>query len=136
VVTPINRVVARSELAQLALQGLIIDRHELTAMFSLVWTPTLEKRLHGHSRDKSLGPFLPPAAQDDEAVLKLGIDLPDGRRLTNLDDRRLMSVHMQLPNARYCQLAVRLNGVTSANLRLALEWKAAEFRSRVVSVVG
>jgi hypothetical protein len=114
---------------------LIIDRNELTAMFSLVWTPALEKRLPGHSKVRKLAPFLPPAAQDDADVLKLGIDLPDGRRLTNLDEPRLMSVHMQSSNARFCQLAARLTGVHGARLRLAFEWEAAEFKFRVISVV-
>jgi len=135
-VVPINRLLARSELAELCLQGLILNGRESVVMFSLAWTLGLEKRLPGHSLLGGLGPFLPPAAQTDEHVLKLGFELPEKGWITNLDDRRLMSVAAQLPNSRFRQIVAKLPELREARLRIALEWKVAQLSSGVVSVLG
>jgi len=134
-VVPVNRVVARSELAQLTFQGMILEHEEATANFSLVWTHGLERRLPGRWKVRSLSPFLPPTAQADDHALKLGFELPHHGWVTNLDDWRLTSVRMLLPNARWCQIAARLPELTEARLRIGFEWRVAGIEPRVISVV-
>lgn len=134
-VVPVNRVVARSELAQLTFHGMILEPEKATASFSLVWTRGLEKRLPGRWKVRSLSPFLPPTAQADEHALKLGFELPHHGWVTNLDDWRLTSVRMLFPNARWCQIAARLPELTEARLRIAFEWRVAGVETSVISVV-
>lgn len=134
-VVPVNRVVARSELAQLTFHGMILEPEKATASFSLVWTRGLEKRLPGRWKVRSLSPFLPPTAQADEHALKLGFELPHHGWVTNLNDWRLTSVRMLFPNARWCQIAARLPELTEARLRIAFEWPVAGVETSVISVV-
>lgn len=134
-VVPVNQVVARSELAQLTFQGMILEHEEATPIFSLVWTRALERRLPGRWKVMNLSPFLPPTAQADEHVLKLGFELPHHGWITNLDEWRLTYVRMLLPNARWCQIAARLPQLTEARLGIAFEWRVAGVEPSVISVV-
>jgi len=134
-VVPVNRVVARSELAQLTFQGMILEHEEATANFSLVSTRWMKRRLPALWKFRNLSPFLPPTAQADDHALKLGFELPHHGWITNLDDWRLTYVRMLLPNARWCQIAARLPQLTKARLRIAFEWRVAGVEPSVISVV-
>jgi hypothetical protein len=122
VVFPINRILAESDLAQVVVRGLVVHPAGFEVLSAVASTAVLD-RIAGEPGGL-FSPWSHYATTPDAQVLKFGVQLADGRQLTNLKELRFDPRSPRLGN-RLSEGRLFVSEVARPWLRLACEWKLA-----------